>query len=234
MKVGSATSQKSSRFACISAPATSQRLKRTDWAEIGVSSLTSRSSPSESSSGAGAPRRRFRPGSVGVSLSQGNLSSICTMTVTMSLTPSLVRTPSPAFRTTPARPADCACSWVLMSSVSVSAFPAAVSIAPTVFFKNSVTSCRRLPVSSRPPATAVRAQPAKYSQVLNSFCRKESGRPRSSIVSKFSHVMGMKSQNSSSKASSSVLRRSRASSISSTTLVFKPKVWRLSSSSRSL
>mmetsp|Transcript_118683 Transcript_118683/g.343279 ORF Transcript_118683/g.343279 Transcript_118683/m.343279 type:complete len:349 (-) Transcript_118683:1718-2764(-) len=230
MYVGRTTSQKSSRFARIKAPATSVNLKRTDCVDMSSFSSSSFSSPSESSSGAGPPRRRVSPGSDGVSLLQGILSNICTMSVATSLTQSLDNTPSPAFFTTPAMPAACACNFQQMSSSTLSALPAALIIAPTVFRRNSVTSSRNALTSMRFWDTAVRALATMNSHVPKTFALKDSDNVLSSKASNIRHESGRKSQKSSCKASISVSMNSSASSISSSTEVLRPSNRNCSSS----
>mmetsp|Transcript_108214 Transcript_108214/g.271304 ORF Transcript_108214/g.271304 Transcript_108214/m.271304 type:complete len:224 (-) Transcript_108214:2034-2705(-) len=221
MKVGSTTSTKSWGFARIKAPSISHKLKRTDCALTGGSSSGSTSSPSESSSTTGPPRRRSKPGSLGVSAGQGMPSRSCAITTAMSFTPSLVSTPSPALRRTPAQPAAWIRKVVQVDSVSSSLLGEDI-MAPTVLFKNSATSSRNTAASRQPLPAAPRAHPAKTSQVLKTVSRRLSESCISKSGSKFWHVAGRKWQKSSSNAKTKEFVNSKASSISSSTEVFKP------------
>mmetsp|Transcript_29413 Transcript_29413/g.73872 ORF Transcript_29413/g.73872 Transcript_29413/m.73872 type:complete len:279 (+) Transcript_29413:838-1674(+) len=206
----------------------SHKVKRTDCAETGVSSSGSISSPSESSSRTGRPRRRKMPGSLGVFSGQGTPSRSCAITAAMSFTPSLVRMPLPALRMTSEQPRACACNVVQVDSESSSHFGKDI-MAPTVFFKNSVTSSRTTLGSMSPLCAASCAHPAITSQVVNIFSRRPSESCMSMSDSKFWHVAGRNGQKSPSKAFTKVSINSRASSISSRTDVFKPSNCRFSS-----
>mmetsp|Transcript_48699 Transcript_48699/g.139237 ORF Transcript_48699/g.139237 Transcript_48699/m.139237 type:complete len:267 (-) Transcript_48699:1944-2744(-) len=220
MQDSSATSTKSSVFVFMRAQTTSARANRTDCLVAVV--LSSFSSSSESSSGAGAPRLRLAVGSAASSLAHCMPLRNCRMITDRFLTPSLGRTPFPAFLITPATPTALACRTE--SAASSRALPWGIWVMePTIVSRNLLTSSWSVLLSARPWSTALRAQSANSSQVLKALDLRSSESWSSSRGRSVWQLAGMNSVNSSSSASTRVLTSCRDSFISSSTVVLMPR-----------